>query len=71
MTDVDRLRALLTELNVSQRQAAALLRMDERTFRKYCSGAKDVPPQTFGNLRRAAAAAVVPVDSHGDVDGNR
>lgn len=38
MTDADRIRAKLTALGLSQRGAARLLGIDERTMRRYCAG---------------------------------
>jgi transcriptional regulator with XRE-family HTH domain len=52
--DTDRLRALLASLGLSQRAAAALLGMDERTFRRYCSGDLPVPPHLYDRLRANA-----------------
>jgi hypothetical protein len=38
------IRNHLTEANLSQRSAARVLRIDERTMRRYCSGDLPVPP---------------------------
>ena len=39
MTDADRLRSMLAAAGLSQRAAAKLLNIDERTMRRYCAGA--------------------------------
>jgi hypothetical protein len=44
LVDATILRHHLTEANLSQRSAAGVLRIDERTMRRYCSGDLPVPP---------------------------
>ena len=51
MTDADRIRALLGALGLSQRRAAGLLGMDERTFRRYCAGQLPAPIGLLARLR--------------------
>lgn len=43
MTDATRLRATLIALGLSQRGAARLLGLDERTVRRWCAGDSPVP----------------------------
>jgi hypothetical protein len=42
--DATVIRQHLAEANLSQRSAARVLRLDERTMRRYCSGDLPVPP---------------------------
>jgi transcriptional regulator with XRE-family HTH domain len=58
--DTDRLRALLASLGLSQRAAAALLGMDQRTFRRYCDGSLPVPPHLCDRLRSHAQTEIRP-----------
>lgn len=44
LVDATIIRQHLTEANLSQRSAAGVLRIDERTMRRYCSGDLAVPP---------------------------
>ena len=44
LVDANIIRHHLTEANLSQRGAAGVLRIDERTMRRYCSGDLPVPP---------------------------
>jgi hypothetical protein len=44
LVDATILRHHLIEANLSQRSAARVLRIDERTMRRYCSGDLPVPP---------------------------
>ena len=44
LVDATVIRQHLTEANLSQRSAAGVLRIDERTMRRYCSGDLPVPP---------------------------
>lgn len=39
MTDAERLRSILAEAGLSQREAARRLDIDERTMRRYCANA--------------------------------
>lgn len=43
MSDADRIRQMLTQLGLSQRGAARILEVSERTMRYYCSGKHKVP----------------------------
>jgi hypothetical protein len=44
LVDATIIRHHLAEANLSQRSAARVLRIDERTMRRYCSGDLPVPP---------------------------
>jgi hypothetical protein len=44
LVDADIIRQHLAEADLSQRSAARVLRIDERTMRRYCSGDLPVPP---------------------------
>ena len=44
LVDADVIRQHLIEADLSQRSAARVLRIDERTMRRYCSGDLPVPP---------------------------
>jgi hypothetical protein len=50
-TQANQLRALLAKLYLSQRGAAKLLDIDERTMRRYCAGDR-VPRVVFLALER-------------------
>jgi plasmid maintenance system antidote protein VapI len=54
MTDAERLRAKLAEAGLSQRGAARLLEIDERTMRRYCAGEYPVPKVVWLALERLA-----------------
>jgi transcriptional regulator with XRE-family HTH domain len=49
-TDADRLRALLKRANLSQRAAARLLDVEERTMRQWCAGQGRPPESVFRAL---------------------
>jgi len=49
-TDADRLRALLTRAGLSQRAAARLLNVEERTMRQWCAGEGRPPASVFRAL---------------------
>jgi transcriptional regulator with XRE-family HTH domain len=49
-TDADRLRALLTRAGLSQRGAARLLNVEERTMRQWCAGQGTPPVSVFRAL---------------------
>jgi transcriptional regulator with XRE-family HTH domain len=49
-TDADRLRALLTRAGLSQRAAARLLNVEERTMRQWCAGQGNAPASVFRAL---------------------
>jgi hypothetical protein len=48
----DRIRALLAQLDMSQRGAARELGINERTMRDYCAAGSDVPRVVFLALER-------------------
>ena len=50
-SDADLIRDQLTALNLSQREAARRLGIDDRTMRYYCAGKAQVPPLVFLALR--------------------
>jgi len=50
-SDAGLIREQLTALNLSQRQAARQLGIDDRTMRYYCAGKAPVPPVVFLALR--------------------
>jgi hypothetical protein len=50
-SDADLIREQLTALNLSQREAARDLGIDDRTMRYYCAGKAPVPPVVFLALR--------------------
>ena len=54
MTEADKLRALLDSLELSQREAAALAGINQRTMRRYCSGDQPIPPWLHDRLRERA-----------------
>ena len=47
LVDANIIRLHLVEANLSQRSAARVLRIDERTMRRYCSGDLPVPPHVI------------------------
>jgi hypothetical protein len=47
LVDANIIRHHLAEANLSQRSAARVLRIDERTMRRYCSGDLPVPPHVI------------------------
>ena len=49
-TDADRLRALLERAGLSQRAAARLLNVEERTMRQWCAGQGTPPASVFRAL---------------------
>ena len=49
-TDADRLRALLKRAGLSQRAAATLLNVEERTMRQWCAGQGKPPTSVFRAL---------------------
>jgi transcriptional regulator with XRE-family HTH domain len=49
-TDADRLRSLLTRAGLSQRAAARLLNVEERTMRQWCAGQGKPPASVFRAL---------------------
>jgi transcriptional regulator with XRE-family HTH domain len=49
-TDADRLRTLLKLGGLSQRAAAKLLNIEERTMRQWCAGQGKPPPSVFRAL---------------------
>jgi transcriptional regulator with XRE-family HTH domain len=49
-TDADRLRDLLKRAGLSQRAAARLLNIEERTMREWCAGQGEVPASVFRAL---------------------
>jgi transcriptional regulator with XRE-family HTH domain len=49
-THADRLRALLQRAGLSQRAAARLLNVGERTMRQWCAGQGNPPPSVFRAL---------------------
>ena len=49
-TDADRLRALLKQAGLSQRAAARLLNIEERTMRQWCAGQGKPPASVFRAL---------------------
>jgi transcriptional regulator with XRE-family HTH domain len=49
-TDADRLRALIEGAHLSQRAAARLLHIDERTMRQWCAGQGTPPESVFRAL---------------------
>jgi transcriptional regulator with XRE-family HTH domain len=49
-TDADRLRALLVRAGLSQRAAAKLLNIEERTMRQWCAGQGKPPESVFRAL---------------------
>lgn len=51
MSDADIVRVQLTKLELSQREAARRLGIDERTFRYYCAGKERVPTAVILALR--------------------
>ena len=57
MTDADRIRQTLAEAGLSQRGAARLLGIDERTMRRYCSGDSPVPQVVWLALESVSRAA--------------
>jgi transcriptional regulator with XRE-family HTH domain len=50
LTDADRLRALLERAGLSQRAAARLLNIEERTMRQWCAGQGKPPASVFRAL---------------------
>jgi predicted transcriptional regulator len=52
ITDADKLRAALTQLDLSQRGAAKLLGLSERMMRYYCAGTEPVPLMVFLAIER-------------------
>src|SRR5689334_11205949 len=49
-TEANRLRALLTRAGLSQRAAARLLNVEERTMRQWCAGQGKPPASVFRAL---------------------
>ena len=49
-TDADRLRALLKRAGLSQRAAARVLNVEERTMRQWCAGQGQAPTSVFRAL---------------------
>jgi hypothetical protein len=54
---IDALRALIAELGLTQREAAALAGINQRTMRRYCAGSETIPPWLSGRLRQRAKDA--------------
>jgi transcriptional regulator with XRE-family HTH domain len=52
VSDADLIRARLQAAELSQREAARLLGIDERAMRRYCAGSAPVPPLLFLALDR-------------------
>ncbi len=67
MTDADRLRTRLAELHLSQRAAARILGINERTMRDYASGAV-VPIPDWVWRALASSVASPPAGSSPDDD---
>jgi predicted transcriptional regulator len=57
VTDADKVRAALTQLQLSQRGAAKLMGISERMMRYYCAGTTPVPRVIFLALERLADIA--------------
>lgn len=54
-TEADRLRDMLRELHLSQRGAARMLGVNERTMRYWCAGDGPIPPMLWLALRAIEA----------------
>jgi hypothetical protein len=59
-TDADLIRAHLTALGLSQREAARRLGVDERTMRYYCAGRESVPAAVMLALQHLRTGAAAP-----------
>lgn len=58
--DADKIRTFLSEAGLSQRAAARLLGVDERTMRRYCAGHTPVPRVVWLALERITEAPAKP-----------
>ena len=52
---IDSLRALIDALGLTQRDAATLAGINQRTMRRFCSGHQPIPDWLEGRLKKRAA----------------